>query len=67
MGFMARSVPRELAARGQGYVATLTSLVNASATLTSGFVYAALGSHAYWVMAAMATAGVISAIYASRR
>jgi len=47
MGFMARSVPRDLAARAQGYVATLSSLVNASATLASGFVYAAVGSHAY--------------------
>ena len=30
-------------------------------------VYAAVGTHAYWVMAAMAAVGVISAIYASRR
>jgi PPP family 3-phenylpropionic acid transporter len=67
MGFMARSVPRDLAARAQGYVATLSSLVNASATLASGFVYAAVGSHAYLVMAAMATVGVASAVYAGRR
>ena len=67
MGFMARAVPRELAARGQGYVATLSSLVNASATLASGFVYAAVGGHAYFMMAAMACVGTLSAIYASRR
>ena len=67
MGFMARSVPRELAARAQGYVATLSSLVNASATLASGFAYAAVGSHAYLLMAAMAAVGVASALYAARR
>jgi PPP family 3-phenylpropionic acid transporter len=67
MGFMARSVPRELAARAQGYVATLSSLVNASATLASGFVYATVGSQGYLLMAAMALVGVVSAVYASRR
>ena len=67
MGFMARSVPRDLAARAQGYVATLSSLVNASATLASGFVYAAVGGHAYLLMAAMAAVGVASAVYAGRR
>jgi PPP family 3-phenylpropionic acid transporter len=67
MGFMARSVPRELAGRAQGYVATLASLVNASATLASGFVFAAVGGHAYFMMAAMALIGTASAIYAGRR
>ncbi len=67
MGFMMRSVPRELAARGQGYVATLSSLVNASATLASGFVYAAVGGHAYLMMAALALIGTLSALYAARR
>ncbi|AMN43376.1 3-phenylpropionic acid transporter [Rhodoplanes sp. Z2-YC6860] len=67
MGFMARSVPRELAARAQGYVATLASLVNASATLASGFVYAWAGGHAYLMTAAMALIGTLSALYAARR
>jgi PPP family 3-phenylpropionic acid transporter len=67
MGFMARSVPRELAARAQGYVATLASLVNASATLASGFVYAWAGGHAYLMTATMALVGMLSALYASRR
>jgi PPP family 3-phenylpropionic acid transporter len=67
MGFMMRSVPRELIGRAQGYVATLASLVNASATLASGFVFAAIGGHAYFMMAAMALIGTVSAIYASRR
>jgi MFS transporter, PPP family, 3-phenylpropionic acid transporter len=67
MGFMMRSVPRELVGRAQGYVATLASLANASATLASGFVFAAIGGHAYFMMAAMALIGTASAIYASRR
>jgi len=60
-------VPRELAARAQGYVATLASLVNASATLASGFVYAWAGGHAYLMTAAMALVGTLSALYAARR
>jgi PPP family 3-phenylpropionic acid transporter len=67
MGFMARAVPRELAATAQGFVATWSGLVNASATLVSGYVYAAAGSRAYLVMAAMALVGLLSAIYVARR
>ena len=67
MGFMARGVPRELAATAQGFVSTWSGLVNASATFVSGFVYAASGSLAYLVMAAMATVGLVSALTAARR
>ena len=67
MGFMARAVPRELAATAQGFVATWSGLVNASAMFVSGFVYAATGSLAYLVMAAMALVGLASALYAGRR
>ena len=63
MGFLARAVPRELAATAQGFAATWSGLVNASATFASGFVYAASGSLAYLVMAAMALVGLISALY----
>src|SRR5262249_17810049 len=66
MGFMARGVPRELAATGQGFVATASGLVNASATFASGMVYAATGSLAYLLMATMALTGVLSALYAGR-
>jgi len=66
MGFMARGVPRELAATGQGLIATGSGLVNASATFVSGLVYAALGSLAYLLMAGMALAGVLGALYARR-
>jgi len=67
MGFMARSVPREQLATAQGFVATLSGLVNAGATLASGFVYAAVGGYAYLLMTALALIGVASAIYAGRR
>jgi PPP family 3-phenylpropionic acid transporter len=67
IGFMVRAVPRELAATAQGFVATWAGLVNASATLISGFVYAAVGGRAYLVMAAMALIGLISALYAGRQ
>ncbi len=67
MGFLARAVPRELAATAQGFAATWSGLVNASATFVSGFAYAASGSLAYLVMAAMALVGLTSALYAGRR
>ena len=67
MGFMARAVPRELAATAQGLVATWSGIVTASATAISGLVYAASGSLAYLVMAGMALIGLMSAPYAGRR
>jgi PPP family 3-phenylpropionic acid transporter len=67
MGFLARNVPRELAATAQGFAATWSGIVNASATFVSGFAYAATGSFAYLLMAAMALIGLISALYAGRR
>ena len=67
MGFLARDVPRELAATAQGFAATWSGIVNASATFISGFVYAATGSLAYLLMATMALIGLISALYAGRR
>ena len=47
MGFWRARVPRELAATAQGFAATWSGMVNASATFASGFVYAASGSLAY--------------------
>jgi PPP family 3-phenylpropionic acid transporter len=66
IGFMARAVPRELAATAQGFLATWSGMVNATATLASGFVYAAVGGRAYLVMAAMALVGTASALCANR-
>jgi PPP family 3-phenylpropionic acid transporter len=67
MGFLARAVPRELAATAQGFIATLGGIVTASATAASGAAYAASGNLAYLVMAAMALIGLFSALYAGRR
>ena len=66
MGFLARAVPRELAATAQGYVATVSGIVMASATGLSGLIYAASGSFAYLAMAAMGLAGLVCALTAHR-
>jgi MFS transporter, PPP family, 3-phenylpropionic acid transporter len=67
MGFLARGVPRELAATSQGLIATVSGVVSASAMGISGLVYAASGSLAYLMMAAMALTGLASALYAGRK
>jgi PPP family 3-phenylpropionic acid transporter len=67
MGFLARGVPREMAATAQGMLATLSGIVSASASGLSGLAYAATGSFAYLVMSAMALIGLTSALYAERR
>ena len=64
MGFLARAVPRELAATAQGLVATVSGIVMASATGLSGLIYAASGSFAYLAMAAMGLAGLVCALMA---
>jgi len=66
MAFLARAVPKELAATAQGLVATVSGIVTASAMAISGVVYAASGSLAYLVMAGMALIGLMSALYAGR-
>jgi len=66
MGFLARTVPRELAATAQGFIATLSGIVMASATGGAGLLYAATGSLAYLMMASMALVGLISALLAGR-
>jgi hypothetical protein len=60
-------VPKELAATGQGSVATLSGVISAAATAASGLVYAISGSLAYLVMAGMALVGLLSALYAGRQ
>lgn len=67
MAFLARAVPKELAATAQGFVATLSGLVSAAAMAASGLVYARSGSLAYLVMAGMALVGLASALYAGHR
>jgi PPP family 3-phenylpropionic acid transporter len=67
MGFLARAVPRELAATAQGLLAMLGGIVTASATFLSGLAYAAGGGRAYLIMAAMGLIGTLAALYAGRR
>jgi PPP family 3-phenylpropionic acid transporter len=67
MGFLARAVPKELAATAQGTLATLGGLISAAATVLSGVAYATSGSLAYLMMAAMALVGLLSALYAGRQ
>jgi PPP family 3-phenylpropionic acid transporter len=66
MGFLSRAIPRDRAASAQGLVATASGIISASATGISGAIYAASGSLAYLVMAAMALIGLISALAAGR-
>jgi hypothetical protein len=66
MAFLARAVPKELAATAQATVATVSGVVMASGTGVSGVLYAFSGSLAYLAMAAMALAGFACAVTADR-
>jgi PPP family 3-phenylpropionic acid transporter len=66
MAFLARAVPKELAATAQGTIATTSGIIAAVATGLSGLAYAASGSLAYLMMAAMACAGLACALGAHR-
>ena len=66
IGFLARAVPKDLAATAQGYVATASGIVMASATGLAGLFYAQAGSLAYLMMSAMALAGLGFALTAHR-
>ena len=66
MGFLARAVPKDLAATAQGLLATVSGIVMAAATSLSGLIYAASGSLAYLAMAAMGIGGLACALIAQR-
>ncbi len=66
MGYLARTVPPQLAATAQGMLATVSGIAMASATGLSGLLFAAAGSMAYLAMAAMALAGLVCALAAER-
>ena len=66
MGFLARAVPKDLAATAQGLLATVSGIVMAAATGLSGLIYAASGSLAYLAMAAMGISGLACALIAQR-
>jgi PPP family 3-phenylpropionic acid transporter len=59
MGLMVRHVPHHVMARGQGYLAACSGIVNSSASILSGAVYARQGQGVYYVMAAMALSGAV--------
>ena len=66
MGFLARAVPKDLAATAQGLLATVSGIVMAAATGLSGLIYAASGSLAYLAMAAMGIGGLACALIVQR-
>jgi PPP family 3-phenylpropionic acid transporter len=66
MGFLARAVPKDLAATAQGLVGTVSGIVTAAAIGLSGLIYAAAGSLAYLAMAGMGIAGLGCALAAHR-
>ena len=66
MGFLARAVPKDLAATAQGLVGTASGIVTAAAIGLSGLIYAAAGSLAYLAMAGMGIAGLGCALAAHR-
>ena len=67
MGYLNRAAPPGLAATAQGYYAIATGVTMSLATMLSGPLYAAHGYRGYGVMALIAAAGAVLAIYAHRR
>jgi MFS transporter, PPP family, 3-phenylpropionic acid transporter len=59
MGLLVRLVPVQLMARGQGYFAACSGIVNSATAILSGAIYAHYGQAVYYVMAAMAATGAI--------
>jgi len=63
MNELARTVPQRLSATSQGLYAAATAGIAPGATvLLSGPLYTHLGTHAYWVMAAIAAVGLWMAL-----
>lgn len=67
MGLLLQHVPTHAMARGQGYLAAATGLAMSSAAMISGAVFQAHGIAVYYIMAAMAAAGVVLIGSARRR
>jgi MFS transporter, PPP family, 3-phenylpropionic acid transporter len=67
MGLLVRLVPVQAMARGQGYLAACSGIVNSGAAILSGAIYARYGQGVYYVMAAMAAVGAILMWLARRR
>jgi PPP family 3-phenylpropionic acid transporter len=59
MGLLVRHLQVDVMARGQGYLAACSGIVNSSTSIVSGAVYASYGQGVYYVMVAMAASGAI--------
>ncbi len=68
MHFISRAVPESAQGTAQALYATVASgLLMGGATLTSGWLYARVGGHAYLAMAALAAIGLAGALYVRAR
>ena len=59
MMLLARHVPFDVMARGQGYLAACSGIIASIASILSGVIYARYGQGVYYVMAAMALSGAV--------
>jgi MFS transporter, PPP family, 3-phenylpropionic acid transporter len=68
MHFISRAVPESAQGTAQALYATVASgVLMGVATLSSGWLYARIGPHAYWAMAALAALGLAGALYVRAR
>ena len=66
LGFIARTIPPELGATAQGYLAVALGLAMAASMALAGVLYARWGGLAYGAMALLAAAGGVCALAARR-
>ena len=59
VGLMVRSVPHHVLASAQGYLVASIGAVTSATMMLSGLIYAQVGQGVYYVMAAMAAAGLL--------
>jgi PPP family 3-phenylpropionic acid transporter len=59
VGLMVRSVPHHVLASAQGYLVACIGVVTSVTMMLSGLIYAQVGQGVYYVMAAMAVAGLL--------
>lgn len=67
MGLLVRHVPARMMARGQGTYAACSGIINSTASIASGAIYARYGQDVYFLMAAMAALGGLSMWLARHR
>lgn len=59
VGLMVRTVPHHVLASAQGYLVASIGVVTSVTMMLSGLIYAQVGQGVYYVMAAMAAAGLV--------